>query len=350
MVALKTQEVAGFLARPGERFAVIVVYGPDDGLVTERAAALVRQLSGGSDDPFGVVRLDGATVTQDPARLIDEASTVSLFGARRVVWLRDGGDGRVNLQPALTPLFDEAVPGSVVVVETGDLKKGAWLRKRAEDCPHAVALPCYADTGAEIERVIAEETAAAGLSIEPAARDALEALLGADRLATRSEVRKLCLYAHGSGRITEANVAAIVGDAAALAVDDLADAVAGGDPAAADRTLGRLVRGGMPASVATGAVIRHFHLLQRLRAVVDSGRNPADAVAAAQPPVHFRRKAAVTRALSAWPAPRLSRALQLLDEALYTDRAKPALGEAAISHALLQLARAARAGARTGGR
>lgn len=347
MVALKAQEVTGFLARPGERFAVIVVYGPDDGLVTERAAGLVKKLSGGSDDPFSVVRLDGTTVTQDPARLIDEAATVSLFGARRVVWLRDGGDGRVNLQAALTPLFDEAVPGSVVVVETGDLKKGAWLRKRAEDCAHAVALPCYADSGAEIERVIAEETAAAGLTIDPAARDALETLLGADRLATRSEVRKLCLYAHGNGRITEADVTAIVGDAAALAIDDLSDAIAGGDPAAADRTLGRLVRGGMPAAVATGAVIRHFHLLQRLRAVVDGGTQAADAVSQAQPPVHFRRKAAITRQLNAWPAARIVRALGLLDEAMLTDRAKPVIGESFVSHTLLQLARAARAGART---
>lgn len=346
MVALKAQEIQGFLSKPGERFSVIVVYGPDDGLVTERAAALVKRLSGGSEDPFSVVRLDGSTVTQDPARLIDEAATVSLFGDRRVVWLRDGGDGRVNLQPALTPLFDEPVPNSVVVVETGDLKKGAWVRKRAEECPHAVALPCYADGGAEIERVIAEETAAAGLTIEPAAREALETLLGADRLATRSEVRKLCLYAHGSGRITETDVLAIVGDAAALAIDDLADAVAGGDPAGADRTLGRLVRGGLPASVATGAVIRHFHMLQRLRAGMDGGRSAADAVAQAMPPIHFRRKASVTRQLSAWPSNRLSRALALLDEAMLTDRSKPAIGEAFVGHVLLQLARAARASAR----
>ncbi|MBR7560553.1 hypothetical protein KC218_28800, partial [Mycobacterium tuberculosis] len=78
----------------------------------------------------------------------------------------------------------------------------------------------------------------------------------------------LCLYAHSTGRITEADVAAIVGDAAALAIDDLADAVAGGDPTAADLTFGRLVRGGTPATVAAGAVVRHFHLLQRLRAMV----------------------------------------------------------------------------------
>lgn len=346
MVALKAQEISGFLARPGERYAIVVLYGPDDGLVTERASALVKRLSGGSDDPFSVVRLDGSTVTQDPARLIDEASTVSLFGARRVVWLREGGDGRVNLQAALTPLFDEAVPGSIVVVEAGDLKKGAWLRKRAEDCGHAAAVPCYADGAAEIERVIAEETAAAGLTIDPAARASLEALLGADRLATRSEIRKLCLYAHGTGRITEADVAAIVGDAAALAIDDLADAVAGGDPAGVDLTLGRLVRGGMPPAVATGAVIRHFHLLQRLRGVVDAGTSADSAVAQAQPPIHFRRKTAIARQLAAWPAPRLARALGLLDEAIFTDRTRPAIGEAAISHALLQLARAARAGAR----
>jgi DNA polymerase-3 subunit delta len=346
MVMLKAQEVDGFLARPNERYTVVLVYGPDDGLVAERAGALVKRLSGGSDDPFSLVRLDGVTVTQDPARLIDEASTVSLFGSRRVIWLREGRDGRVNLQPALTPLFETALAGSVVVVEAGDLKKGAWLRRRAEETAHAVALPCYADSAAELERIIAEETAAAGLTIDPAARAVLERLLGADRLATRGEVRKLCLYALGRDRITEEDVAAIVGDASALVVDDLSDAVAGGDPTAADVAFGRLIRGGMPASVAAGAIVRHFHLLQRLRAAVDTGVTAGDAVGGTQPPVHFRRKAAIARQISLWPAPRIVRALRLIDDAILTDRRNAGLGEAAISAALLQLARAARVGGR----
>ena len=34
-------------------------------------------------DPFALVRLDGDTLTSDPARLVDEATTMPLFGGRR---------------------------------------------------------------------------------------------------------------------------------------------------------------------------------------------------------------------------------------------------------------------------
>ena len=40
---------------------------------------------------FRVVRLDAAEVERDPGRLIDEAGTISMFSARRLIWVRDAG-------------------------------------------------------------------------------------------------------------------------------------------------------------------------------------------------------------------------------------------------------------------
>ena len=86
MVALKAGDIDRFIARPPDTVPLVLVFGPDVGLVSERAQALVTHASGGVDDPFSLVKLDAADIASDPARLIDEAMTISMFGGRRVVF------------------------------------------------------------------------------------------------------------------------------------------------------------------------------------------------------------------------------------------------------------------------
>src|SRR3954464_12543219 len=90
MVALKSSEIESFVARPDPARAVVLVFGPDAGLVSERADAIVRASVDDPDDPFSLVRLAGGAVASDPARLVDEAITVPLFGGRRAIRLRAG--------------------------------------------------------------------------------------------------------------------------------------------------------------------------------------------------------------------------------------------------------------------
>lgn len=344
MVALKPSEVERFLEKPAGRAGIVLVYGPDDGLVAERAEKLVRSAGGRGDDPFSFVRLDGATVADDPARLIDEATTVSLFGSRRIVWVRDAGAR--NILPAIAPLLEPPDTDALVIVEAGDLKKGTPLRKRIEDHPTAIAIACYSDGVAEISRLIDAELGPSGLTIDRDARELLESLLGGDRLASRGEIRKLCLYAQGSGRIALGDVTAIVGDASAFALDELVDATAGGDVAEADHLIARLVASGTPATVAGTVLMRHFQMLERARAEVRPGHGPAEVVAAMRPPVFFRRRETIARQLSTWSAERLARALALLDEAMLRSRRIQPLADAVITDAILTLARVARSARR----
>ena len=98
MVALKTGDIDRFVARPDPARAVVLVFGPDAGLVSERVDAIVKASVDDTNDPFALVRLDGDTLASDPARLIDEATTVPLFGGRRAIRVRAGSR---NIVPAV---------------------------------------------------------------------------------------------------------------------------------------------------------------------------------------------------------------------------------------------------------
>ena len=175
MVALKTADIEKFLARPDPTRPVVLVFGPDAGLVSERVNALIKASVDDVNDPFSLVRLEAEELSANPARLVEEAQTIPLFGGRRAVWAKAGSR---NIAPAVEAVL--ALPASEcrVVIEAGDLRRNAPLRVVCERAKNAAALPCYADTERDRARLIDEEMRTAGLSLTADARAVLIPLLG----------------------------------------------------------------------------------------------------------------------------------------------------------------------------
>src|SRR6266545_2567956 len=228
MVALKASDVDRFIARPDPARPIVLIFGPDSGLVRERAEALIKSSVDDPSDPFSLARLDGDDLASEPTRLVEEANTVPLFGGRRAVWVKAGAR---NFAPAVEALLAATSPDCRVVIEAGDLRRTAPLRALCDRARNAAALPCYEDGQKDLERLIDTEMREAGLTIAPEARAALVPLLGGDRLASRSEIHKLALYARGQARVELDDVMAVAADASALALDALIDAAFAGKTA-----------------------------------------------------------------------------------------------------------------------
>ncbi|GLK77722.1 DNA polymerase III subunit delta [Methylopila jiangsuensis] len=335
MVAIKASGVDAFLARPPAEVCAVLIYGPDAGLVAERAERLAARALEGSDDPFALVRLEGDDVASDPGRLADEARTIALFGGKRLIRVKVGGRA-LNL--ALEGLLGGPQPDALTLLEAGDLKKTNPLRTLCEKSPRAAALPCYPDEAGARERLIDEELRAAGLGIAPEARALLSASLGPDRLAARGEVRKLCLYAMGQSRIEADDVAAVIPEAGDVGQDAAVDAAFAGRAGDLVAALKTLRANGTPPSVVVGAALRHALTLHRLRADVEAGRGARQVMEANGFLFHFRRKDAAEKALGAWTGERLEQTIVRLGDAVAAGRRTAGLGEAVAERVLLGLA------------
>lgn len=219
MAQKKAHEVDGWLSRPDPKTTIVLFYGPDRGLVAERARAFAVATGLPLDDPFSVVRLEAGEIEKDPGRLVDEARTVPMFSPRRLLWVRNAGSHKAVADEVKT-LIGDPPRDAIVLIEAGELKKGAPLRAAVEAGAKAIALPCYADEGRDIDVVIDSELDRAGMTISLDARQALRRNLGGDRLVSRGEIAKLLLFAHGRREITVDDVQATTGDVSALSVDD----------------------------------------------------------------------------------------------------------------------------------
>jgi DNA polymerase-3 subunit delta len=337
MVAIKAADVDAFVARPDPARPVVLVYGPDSGLVSERVNTLIKASVDDPNDPFALARLESDDIAAEPSRLVEEAQTIPLFGGRRAVWVKAGGR---NIAPAVEPLLALRASECRVVIEAGDLRRTAPLRTLVERAKNAAALPCYADTERDRARLIDEEMRESGLTLAPDARALLIPLLGGDRVASRSEIRKLALYARGQERVTVDDVAAVVADASSLALDDIVDAAFAGKSAELEAQLAKARTAGMPPGSVFFAAQRQIAQLHKWRTAIEAGTGfSLDAV---QPPLHFRRKGEVEAALKLWNAPRLAAAMAELAEAVLESRRNSALADTIAERALLRISLQAR--------
>ncbi len=220
MVALRGRDIDTFLARPDPGRPIILLYGPDAGLVRERADALLASAVDDPNDPFSLVRLDGDELSAEPSRLVDEAMTVPLFGGRRAIRVRAGSR---SFASGIDTLADSPIKDCRIVIEAGELRAENPLRKACERAKTAVAIACYPDGERDLAKLIDDELRIANLRIAADARASLTALLGGDRQASRNELRKLTLYAHGKGEVTLEDVMAVVADASELKIDPIVD-------------------------------------------------------------------------------------------------------------------------------
>ena len=338
MVALRSADIEKFLARPDSARPVVLVYGPDAGLVSERVNALIKASVDDVNDPFSLVRLEAEDLSANPARLVEEAQTIPLFGGRRAVWAKAGSR---NIATAVEAVL--ALPSSEcrVVIEAGDLRRNAPLRVVCERAKNAAALPCYADTERDLARLIDSEMREAELTLKPDARAMLIPLLGGDRVASRNELRKLALYARGRGEVDVDDVTAVVSDASALALDELIDTAFAGRPTELEAQLAKVRAAGSPVGSIFFAAQRQLAQLHKWRTAIEAagGRFSVDAL---QPPVHFRRKNLVEAALRQWNAARLATAMADLADAALASRRTPPLADTIAERALLSIAMRAR--------
>ena len=336
MVALKDAAVERFLENPDR--SIVLVYGPDSGLVSERAKHLLDCFAGKEPDALNLVAVEGDELAQTPRRLAEEAYTISLFGGKRVI--------RVTLTSkaiarSVEPLLDEA-PEAAVVIEAGELKPSSPLRKLVEKSESAAALPCYVDDARAIDRLIDQEATAAGLKIDPNAQAALHRLLGADRATSRNELRKLMLYSTGNELIGLSDIEAVSADSSAFALDSLTDETGLGESAAADRSLQKALAAGTSPIAVFLALGRHFRQLSLGAALIRSGATAESAMRRFRPPVFFKRQVPVRRQLGHWRSDDLERALDLIRNSDLEARRRPDLAKVILERTVLVLAGAGR--------
>lgn len=304
---LKTAEIDHFIAKPPDTMWIALLYGPDEGLVRERAVALARTVLPDLKDPFRLIDLADEDFKSDPARIADEFGAIAMLGGRRVIRIRTNSEKTARILAEFIESVDQdnLRGDALVIVQAGDLKPSSALRKRAESAKRAVAIPCYVDDQRKLRQIIVGVLKHEGLGIAPGALELLVEQLGGDRAVTRQELEKLVLYKKSGGDtsggdVTEDDLRAVVASANLLGIEDVSFAAASAQYTRLQESLGRCFLANIPPVTLIRALSRHMEQLALALAAMESGTPLRNAVEQVRPRIHFLRRNAFESQLRQW--------------------------------------------------
>ena len=332
---LKAAQVETFLRAPDAKAQLVLIYGEDEGLVRERAVKLAKTVVEDLKDPFRVIEMGSAQLKEDSSRLRDEAAAISFGGGRRVIRLRDIGDAQA---PAIADFLKDPAGDALIVIEAGSLPSRSKLRQAVEKAGNGMALPCYADSGRDLEGLISTVMDDHKLRIDRDATRYLVANLGSDRMISRSELEKLALYALKDGQVTLADAMDCVGDSSARHYDDVIQAVSQGNVVNLDTALTRLTEEGLNPVGALRMMLGYFQKLHLVKGQITQGTNTEQAMKSLRPPLFFKAADQFRANLNNWAVPTLQRALQILLEAEKDCKSGLAVPETIAHRAMIKIA------------
>ncbi|HEX8124326.1 MAG TPA: DNA polymerase III subunit delta [Allosphingosinicella sp.] len=333
----KRAEVERALKGPSP-YRFFLLYGPDD----SGSHSLVKVAAAGAGAEAERIELTGAELKSDPARLADEAASISLFGGARYIVVQPAGD---ECLAAVEALLQAPAAGNPVLLIAGALKPSSKLLKLALAEPAALALASYAPEGQEAERLVTDMARAEGLAVRPDVARRLADSCAGNRAILALELQKLALYLDSAPDRPQALEHEAIDSVGAAAEEGdlsrLVDSVGSGNAAMLQAELLRLSSEGIEGIPLIRAVLRRMSLLSRLRAQVERGSNPGAVMASQGKSLFWKEKDSVGQQLSRWRSDALARSVSRLLEAERQVKAPGGLGSAAVDEELFAICRQA---------
>ena len=324
------------LDRPDPAVRFYLFYGPDD---SQSRAYAARLLKGLGAEKFA---LSAQAARSDPAIFADEASAIDMFGGKRAIWIEPAGD---EIADAAEALMQAPTVESPVIAIARALRKTSPLVKLAETHGQALAHVSYEPDQRDIERTVGELARAQGLRLGPGIAARIASAAGNDRGIVAQELTKIALYLRAApdspadvGRdVLEAIGAGNEGDWTRLA-----DLALSGNLARLALELEH-VAASAEAITVVRALQRRLLMLAPIRARVDTGQRPNDAVTSAGKSVFWKEKDLVAELIGRWNSEALARVLERsgeLERRLMRSDSPPPVE--ALEEELIAIARTAR--------
>lgn len=308
---LTWKQIEPFLKAPDPAARVVLIYGPDNGLMKERSKMIGKTVVEDLDDPFNVITLSADLLNEDPARLQDEAKAMSMMGGARLIKIENGAD---KCTPLIKDYLEDPSLENLVIIEAGELTTRSSLRQACEKAKNAAALPCYVEDERGVSNLVRETLTNNGYFINGDAIQFLTANIAGDRSRIRNELEKLMLYMGDEKNVSLEHVQESIGAIGESDLEQLIYAVGGGQSEKAIKAYNKLIAEGVADITILRSLQNHFRRLHYTRAMMSTGQPLDQAVKSLSPPLFFKVESAFKAQVQKWNEPKLERTLEKLGD------------------------------------
>lgn len=315
-----------------------LLHGPDDAASRALAARLGTALGRDAER----IDLSAQMLKGDPARLADEAASISLFGGRRWIRVEPTTDDAAE---AIAALLEAPAAGNPVAAIAGTLRKDSKLLKLVQGSKAALSHASYLPEGRDADQLVTGMSRDLGLELRPDVARRLAAATGGDRALIASELEKLALYLDAAPDqprpVDHATLDALGAASEEGDLSRLSHAVFGGQPGRTDAELARLAGEGIEGITILRALGRRALQLAQLRGQMAQGESIDRVMETAGRAIFWKERDQITQELARWTPERLATAVERLAQAERQVKAPGYPGHALVEQELLAISRAA---------
>lgn len=246
---------------------ILLVHGEEGYLVEQAARQVIAAVVPPDTRDFNLTLVHGRDLKG--GELIDQARTLPVFAARRLVVLRHVHEASAEQLEAFSAYLDDPVPETwLLVTAAGIDKRRKFFQKIAQVGDIVEFRRLYEN---QLPQFIRDRAKEAGKTFTGPALKLFCRRVGSNLAEVMGELDKLACYVGAREYFEEDDVAAVVSDTRVESVFALTDALGNGEHGEALRLLGRLLDDGQPPLVILSMLVRHFRQLWKARELLAQG-------------------------------------------------------------------------------
>ncbi|MEM1390696.1 MAG: DNA polymerase III subunit delta [Pseudomonadota bacterium] len=308
---LSGNSAARFAKKPDANFPLVLIFGDDEGVVSDLANDLIGAWQ--NQSPANVISFDEDTVKRDPPALFDALEAQSLLGDGTILRLRTSGDKLFSILKDVLALPIERVAAKLIV-QSGVLNTRSKTRTAFEAGLNSAALQVFSDTDADVAGLVRASLDASNVTIEDEALAFFVAGLPGHRSLANAETEKLVIYAYDLGRpVSIKDVRALCETNADEDVYTAVQFALSGASDLAQAELDRVVDAGLSAIGLLRGFEREAKQMLSARAL-QGARGGGNVGKQMKPPIWPNQWPAFEARLKLWPVPLLVRLLERIHD------------------------------------
>ncbi len=305
---LAYNQIDPYLKSPTPSHRMFLFYGPNNGLVSERAKSMAKLFVEDLQDAFQVLKLSPDELKNDPGKLGSELMSLPFMGGNKVIWIRGAEDA---LTKDLAAFIEEndITDINYLILESGDLKPKSTLRALFEKEKEVGCIPCYEDDSRQIASLIREEAKKHNIPLNGDIVRYLTDHLSQDRLMARSELDKLFLFAEVKDHLTLEDVMESMENSQDTSTQDIILGLFDGNIAGLEKNLNMFWSQGFSEIALIRGIIRHLSRLIEIQDLSQGGLGKREVMSKMRPPIFFKVQDSFWQQSRRWSRLKIEKAL-----------------------------------------
>ncbi|VAW05027.1 DNA polymerase III delta subunit [hydrothermal vent metagenome] len=290
-----------------------------------RCQALVDELVAPMAKSAERVDLTISDLVDNPARLLDEANSISLFGDKRYIVLRLNSGEAVRAAAAIENLLTGDTKGGPVFVVAPGMADKTVLAKALIAAPEALLATCYETSQSDAISAIMQMAKREGVGLSRDTAADIAALTSNNLVLAQLEVEKIALYLDASPedpKQTGSEILSLLGaENDEEDLNTLFNAALNGETKTLSALLATSGASGFSEIGLIRLMLRHLNKLAELRSKADKGSSIDKIVG--HPSVFWKDRKNYARQMSIWSSAHITR---LIDRILALEIAMKSSG------------------------